>query len=86
MNGLKEDLVGSRVAREVRGKGLMIAVDIRVKVQEILWKAIELGLIALYSGKTTLRLLPPLIINDEEITKGNAMLTESLKWYEKTHT
>lgn len=86
MNGLKEDLKESRVAREVRGKGLMIAVDIRVKVQEILWKAMELGLIALYSGKTTLRLLPPLIINNDEITKGNSMLTESLKWYEKTHS
>jgi acetylornithine/LysW-gamma-L-lysine aminotransferase len=84
-NELREQVGTSKVVREVRGKGLMIAIELKVRFQEILFKAVESGLITLYSGKTILRLLPPLIIDQEDITKGSAILKESLNWYEKQH-
>ncbi|MEM2950720.1 MAG: aminotransferase class III-fold pyridoxal phosphate-dependent enzyme [Nitrososphaeria archaeon] len=81
---LNEEVGKSRIVREVRGKGLMIAVELRVKFLEILFKAIELGLLTLYSGKTILRMLPPLIISKEEASKATSILRESLNWYEKS--
>lgn len=81
---LNEEVRGSRIVREVRGKGLMVAVELRVKFLEILFKAIELGLLTLYSGKTILRMLPPLIISREEAEKATSILRETLNWYEKS--
>jgi len=81
---LNEEVGKSRVVKEVRGKGLMIAVELRVRFLEVLFKAIELGLLTLYSGKTVLRMLPPLILSKEESTKATSILRESLNWYEKS--
>ena len=82
---LKERTSSLKVVREVRGKGLMIAVDLKVRFQEILLKALELGLLTLYSGRTVLRLLPPLIIGESEVLEGSDILRDSLTWYEKQH-
>ena len=81
---LNEEVGKSRIVKEVRGKGLMIAVELRVRFLEVLFKAIELGLLTLYSGKTVLRMLPPLILSKEESTKATSILRESLNWYEKS--
>jgi len=81
---LSEEVGKSRIVKEVRGKGLMIAVELRVRFLEVLFKAIELGLLTLYSGKTVLRMLPPLILSKEESTKATSILRESLNWYEKS--
>lgn len=55
--------------KEVRGKGLMIGIDIdeNVKVIDIINKLIEEGVLTLRSGENTLRLLPPLVITEKEI-------------------
>lgn len=55
--------------REVRGKGLMIGVDIdeSIKVMDIINKLIEEQVLTLRSGVNTLRLLPPLVITEKEI-------------------
>ncbi|MGQ9781575.1 MAG: aspartate aminotransferase family protein [Nitrososphaeria archaeon] len=82
---LNSSLSSSRIVKEIRGKGLMIAVDLKVRFQEILFKALELGLLTLYSGKTVIRLLPPLIVSAEDIAEGTSMLRESLNWFEKQH-
>ncbi|MGD0329298.1 MAG: aspartate aminotransferase family protein [Nitrososphaeria archaeon] len=82
---LREQVGSSKIVRELRGKGLMIALELKVRFHDILFKAIESGLITLYSGKTILRLLPPLIIDQEDITKGTSILRESLNWYENQH-
>lgn len=61
--------IGDRViVREIRGVGLMIAIELREKVGSYL-KALmeEQGVIALPAGANVLRLLPPLTITEEEI-------------------
>ena len=60
--------------REVRGRGLMIGIDISTDAWPVLEKALSQGLLLLSAGQKTLRLLPPYIIKDEEIERGLAIL------------
>ena len=66
LEGLKEK---HNIIREVRGKGLMIGVELKFEVKDILFEGIEKGVLLLYSGRNILRLLPPLVISEDEITK-----------------
>ncbi|MEM2906112.1 MAG: aspartate aminotransferase family protein [Candidatus Bathyarchaeia archaeon] len=56
-----------RVIRETRGRGLMLALDLRFDVRDALLQALDAGVILLYSGKATIRLLPPLVIEQKQI-------------------
>jgi acetylornithine/N-succinyldiaminopimelate aminotransferase len=72
--------------REIRGKGLMIGVDISEEAWPLLEKGISrvyteadhTGLLLLSAGKNTLRFLPPYIINDAEIDQGLEILKDIL--------
>jgi [amino-group carrier protein]-gamma-(L-lysyl/L-ornithyl)-L-glutamate aminotransferase len=59
-----------KIIREVRGKGLMIGVEMKFEVKDILFDAMANNLLLLYSGKNILRLLPPLVISESDITKA----------------
>ncbi|MGE5140018.1 MAG: aspartate aminotransferase family protein [Rudaea sp.] len=59
--------IESPLVREVRGLGLMIGVELKVKVTPILMALMERGVLALPAGPTVLRLLPPLVIEREEL-------------------
>ena len=64
------------VIREIRGKGLMIGVELKFEVRDILMEGIEKGLLLLYSGRNILRLLPPLVITEADVTKSLEILDE----------
>lgn len=68
---LRSALRGVAAVRDIRGLGLMLAVELRTKVAPVL-KSLMLdhGVIALPAGPTILRLLPPLVIDEEEIALG----------------
>ena len=54
--------------KEVRGKGLMIGVDVKISQEEVRKRLIsEHRIMTGYSGNYTLRLLPPLIITRKEV-------------------
>jgi len=55
--------------REIRGKGLMIGVEMKFEVKDILMNLMKEGVLMLYSGRNILRILPPLVISKEDITK-----------------
>ncbi len=57
------------IIREIRGKGLMIGVEMKFEVRDILMNLIKEGVLMLYSGRNILRILPPLVITEEDITK-----------------
>lgn len=57
------------IIRDIRGKGLMIGVEYRKKINELINKAEKLGVLVLNAGLTVVRLLPPLIINDAQVNK-----------------
>ncbi|MGY5147249.1 MAG: aspartate aminotransferase family protein [Candidatus Nitrosopumilus sp. bin_7KS] len=55
--------------REVRGKGLMIGIEMKFEVKDILMGLIKKGVLMLYSGRNILRILPPLVISEDDVTK-----------------
>ena len=59
--------IPSPLIREVRGMGLMVGVDLRIRVAPVLKALQEKGILALPAGPTILRLLPPLVISKEEL-------------------
>jgi acetylornithine/LysW-gamma-L-lysine aminotransferase len=71
------------IIREIRGKGLMIGVEIKFEVRDILMNLIKEGVLMLYSGRNILRILPPLVISEEDITKVLQSLDSVLSEEEK---
>jgi len=66
------------VIRAIRGKGLMIGIELKFEVKDILMEGIEKNLLLLYSGRNILRLLPPLVISEEDVTRSLEILDELL--------
>ncbi|MDR0562785.1 MAG: acetylornithine/succinylornithine family transaminase [Spirochaetaceae bacterium] len=64
--------------KEIRGKGLMIGVDIDAPAWDVLESALAQGVLILSAGPNTLRFLPPYVITDEEIDQGLEILKKIL--------
>jgi len=93
MKQLLEFQKSSEIVGDVRGKGLMIGVEI-VKDRETKERAPELakeimmecfrhGLMILTCGPNTIRLVPPLVISKETIDQGFDILFEAIRTVEK---
>lgn len=80
LRGLQDEF---KVVRDVRGLGLMVGLESRFDVRNILMKALDYGLILLYAGRNVLRFLPPLVISREQIQRGITVLRELLTEEEK---
>lgn len=63
---------------DVRGKGLMIGVEIKGKSADVEKAAAANGLLVLTAGEHVVRLLPPLVISMDEISKGLEVLKACL--------
>jgi acetylornithine/LysW-gamma-L-lysine aminotransferase len=81
--GLEDLKEKHKIIREVRGKGLMIGVELKFEVKDILMDGIKNGILLLYSGRNILRLLPPLVISEDDITKVLETLDSLLSEEEK---
>ena len=57
------------IIREIRGKGLMIGVELKFEVKDVLMNLMKEGVLMLYSGRNILRILPPLVISKEDVEK-----------------
>ena len=64
------------IIREIRGKGLMIGIELKFEVRDILMEGIEKNLLLLYSGRNILRLLPPLVITEQDVIRSLEILDE----------
>ena len=67
-------LANHRIGREVRGMGLMLAIEMRVDIHDILMASIAERVLFTYSGRTVVRLLPPLVITEAQIDESVAAL------------
>jgi len=65
--GLKEK---HKVIREVRGLGMMLGVELRFEVKDVLFDGISHGLLMLYSGRNIIRLLPPLVMDEATVSRA----------------
>jgi LysW-gamma-L-lysine/LysW-L-ornithine aminotransferase len=66
LNQLKEK---HKIVRQVRGIGMMLGVELRFDVKDILFDGIRHGLLLLYSGRNILRLLPPLVMDEMTVSR-----------------
>jgi len=64
---------------QVRGRGLMIAIELSVPAEPIVNRALEAGLRINATQQTILRLLPALTITQEEVDEAFDILTRTLK-------
>ena len=72
-----------RIVRDVRGLGMMLALELRFDVRNLLLDGIRHGLLMLYSGKNILRLLPPLVMDKETISQSLETMDELLSEEER---
>jgi len=68
----REDIVA------VRGRGLMWGIELSGAAQPVVERALERGLLLLAAGANVVRLLPPLVISEEELAQGLAILEQCL--------
>jgi acetylornithine/LysW-gamma-L-lysine aminotransferase len=72
-----------KVVREVRGLGMMLAMELRFEVKDILFDGIRNGLLMLYSGRNVIRLLPPLVMDEATISSALEIIDQLLSNEEK---
>ena len=71
------------IIRDIRGLGMMLALESRFDVRDILMDGIKNGLLLLYSGRTVIRLLPPLVMKKEQVSRAVEIMDEILSVEEK---
>jgi len=62
----RERLAGNNRVKEIRGKGLMLAVELNEPCAELVGAAVDAGLLINVAADTVVRLLPPLTMSDDE--------------------
>jgi len=71
--------IDSPLIREVRGLGLMIGLELKVRAMPIVKALAQRGVQVLTAGPTVIRLLPPLVISKEELDEVTGALREVLQ-------
>jgi acetylornithine aminotransferase len=66
------------VVTEVRGRGLILGLQLTSDPTPVITAARERGLLVISAGTNTLRFVPPLVITEQEIDKGMAILEEAM--------
>ena len=66
VNALADNLDGLNHVRDIRGKGMMIAVELENPCTDLIQKALSKRLLLNVTTDTVLRLLPPLNLTDDE--------------------
>jgi acetylornithine/N-succinyldiaminopimelate aminotransferase len=76
-DSLRADCSSAEQFREIRGRGLMLGIELRRDCAELTQRAMDAGLLINVTGGNTIRLLPPLIISEQaarELASGVAKL------------
>ena len=66
LSGFGERLRGNNRVKEIRGKGMMLAIELTEPCTQLVGEALQKGLLINVAADTNVRLLPPLNMSDEE--------------------
>ncbi|KAH9821399.1 Acetylornithine/Succinylornithine transaminase [Teratosphaeria destructans] len=66
------------VVKEVRGRGLILGMQLMADPTPVITAARERGLLIITCGTNTLRFVPPLVISDKEIDEGMEILEDAM--------
>ena len=75
---LHAGLSGCNNVQEIRGKGLMLGIEVKSPDPDLMEKALDKGILFNLAGNNVIRLLPPLTITDEEADQICSMVSELL--------
>ena len=64
--GFKQKLAGCKSVVAIRGKGLMLAIELNQNAGPIKDAALEKGILFNVTKDTVIRMLPPMILTDEQ--------------------
>ncbi len=76
---LQELMAKHKIIKEVRGLGLMLGMELRFDVYNIIQRCSQNGVLVLDAGRNVLRFLPPMVITEEQIDKAIAVLDAALE-------
>ena len=76
LGALREQLRGDNRVKDVRGKGLLLAVEVNAPCPQVVTQAMERGLLLNVTQDSVIRLLPPFILTDEEADRIVATVVE----------
>lgn len=62
----RDRLAGNNRVKEIRGKGLLVAVELNEPCADLVGAAVDAGLLINVAADTVVRLLPPLTMSDDE--------------------
>ena len=65
-SGFREQLAGLECVNDIRGQGLLLAIELDRPCGELVNQALEQGLLINVTAETVIRLLPPLVISAEQ--------------------
>ena len=79
-SGLRAKLEGCDCVKEVRGSGLLVGVQLDVPAGPLVGQARDRGLLILTAGAgDVIRLLPPLVVSEEEVDIAVAIIADLVK-------
>jgi len=79
MKRLKAEAKQEKSIADVRGRGLMIGIELHISSRPVVFKMMEKGVIANAIGDNIVRLVPPLVISMQELNKVVDVLLDSIK-------
>lgn len=71
---LQRELGSHQGVKDIRGKGLMLGVELTVPCSELMARAVEAGLLISVTAESVIRLVPPLILSKAEADEVVAIL------------
>jgi 4-aminobutyrate aminotransferase-like enzyme len=79
-DGLREIAATHKDVTDVRGLGLMLALELRTPelAARLVQSAFERGLLLLTAGTRAVRISPPLVLNSEEAATGLEIIASAL--------
>jgi len=81
LDGFKQSLSGIKGIKEIRGKGLMLAIELEKDCADLVGLALEEKLLINVTAGNVIRLLPPLVMSDDEADEVVSKLSGVLKKY-----
>jgi acetylornithine/LysW-gamma-L-lysine aminotransferase len=72
------EAIDSPKIRDVRGRGLMLGLELREKAGPTIAALQAAGVLTISAGSTVIRFVPPLIITDQEVDRVIAAVSEAL--------
>ena len=79
LSRFRDGLRGSNQVKEIRGRGLMLAVELVAPCTQLIGEAVEKGLLLNVAADSVIRLLPPLTMSDAEADTMVDMVVELIE-------